>query len=105
MLSFAVTKLPPRLLPGRDSQFRGVFAPCFNTFAICNVGAAFWPILHVPGFLNDVADGLSRSEDPSSLGFAEAEKVAPPWREFLVVPFKPQVALLEAELAPFLPAL
>ena len=53
---------------------------------------------HVPGFLNDAADGLRHSEDPASLGFADSEKVAPPWREFLA-PFMPQVAPLEANLA------
>ena len=62
-------------------------------------------IEHVPGFLNVVADSLSRSQDPFlDLGFCEADRVYPPWREFLV-PLKPQVSPLEAEVSQYVPAL
>ena len=58
-------------------------------------------IEHVPGFLNDIADSLSR-EGP--LGFCDEDRMCPPWREFLV-PLKPQVSPLEAELSQHVPAL
>ena len=61
-------------------------------------------IEHVPGFLNDVADSLSRSGDPKALGFDESQRVSPPWRE-LVVPFRPQSASLEADFSSSVPAL
>ena len=61
-------------------------------------------IEHVPGFLNDIADSLSRSVDPSSLGFSDEERLCPPWREFLVH-FKPRSAPLEVYLRSSVPAL
>ena len=61
-------------------------------------------IEHVPGFLNDVADFLSRSQEPLDLGFSEADRVCPSWQEFLV-PFRPQVSPLEAEVSQYVPAL
>ena len=56
---------------------------------------------HVPGFLNDTADSLSRDGDPVDLGFCDAERVCP---DFLV-PFRPQVSPLEAEISQHVPAL
>ena len=61
-------------------------------------------IEHVLGFLNDIADSLSRSGDPRLVGFDDAHRVSPPWRE-LLVPLRPQSAPLEAEFAAFVPAL
>ena len=61
-------------------------------------------IEHVPGFLNDIADSLSRDGDPLDLGFCDENRICPPWREFLV-PLKPQVSPLEAELSQHVPAL
>ena len=37
---------------------------------------------HVPGVVNDVADALSRSKDPSSLGFTPQEEVLIDWPVF-----------------------
>ena len=64
----------------------------------------FAHIEHVPGFLYDVAHGLSRSEDPVSLGSSEADRVAPPWTDFCML-FKLHVAPFEVGLMPFIPAL
>ena len=61
-------------------------------------------IEHVPGFLNEVADSLSRSGDPAALGFVDSERISPPWRE-LLVRFRPQSAPLEADLSGSVPAL
>ena len=61
-------------------------------------------IEHVPGFLNDVADSLSREGDPSQLGACAEDRVCPPWRE-LLSPLQPQVSPLEADLAQHVPAL
>ena len=61
-------------------------------------------IKHVPGFLNDVADSLSRDGDPQDLGFCDADRICPPWREFLM-PLKPQCSPVEAELSQHVPAL
>ena len=33
---------------------------------------------HVPGFLNDIADSLSRDGDPVDLGFCDDDRVCPP---------------------------
>ena len=35
-------------------------------------------IEHVPGFLNDVADSLSRDGDPLDLGFCDEDRICPP---------------------------
>ena len=48
-------------------------------------------IEHVPGFLNVLADCLSRSQDALALGLSEADRVYPPWREFFY-PVRPQVS-------------
>ena len=61
-------------------------------------------IEHVPGFLNDVADSLSRDGDPQALGFCDEERVCPPWRE-LLVPLKPQCAPVDTDLSQYVPAL
>ena len=37
---------------------------------------------HVPGFRNDLADGLSRGYDPSLLGFQPSERCDVPWAAF-----------------------
>ena len=61
-------------------------------------------IEHVPGFLNVLADCLSRSQDALALGFREADRVYPPWREFFC-PVTPQVSPLEADVSEYVPAL
>ena len=58
---------------------------------------------HVPGVLSGIADVLSHSADPPSLGFWDDERVCPPWREFLV-PFRPQSAPLEVDMRSAVPA-
>ena len=55
-------------------------------------------IEHVPGFLNDIADALSRSVDPSSLGLSDEERL-------FLVHFKPRSAPLEVYLRSSVPAL
>ena len=40
----------------------------------------------VPGFLNDVADALSRAVPPATLGFQPAEVFSVPWTSFPEVP-------------------
>ena len=61
-------------------------------------------IEHVPGFLNVLADSLSRSQGALDLGLSEADRVYPPWREFLH-PVSPQVSPLEADVSKYIPAL
>ena len=61
-------------------------------------------IEHVPGFLNVLADCLSRSQGALALGLSEADRVYPPWREFLY-PVRPQVSPLEADVSKYVPAL
>ena len=39
--------------------------------------------MHVPGVVNDVADGLSQSSDPSLLGFEANPEVHVPWLRLL----------------------
>jgi hypothetical protein len=40
-------------------------------------------VMHVPGVVNDVADGLSRSFDPNLLGFQADQEVHVPWLRLL----------------------
>ena len=40
-------------------------------------------VMHVPGVVNDLADGLSRSSDPLLLGFAANQEVHVPWLRLL----------------------
>ena len=56
----------------------------------------------VPGFLNDVADALSRAVLPATLGFQPTEVLSVPWTSFPEVPhltYFPQSSLMEGYVA------
>jgi hypothetical protein len=61
-------------------------------------------IEHVPGFQNDLADGLSRRASPASLGFAPRDSLSPDWRALAVGP-EVRSAPAELDLSRFVKAL
>ena len=61
-------------------------------------------IEHVPGFLNDLADGLSRSKAPAALNFRPDDRVSPPWQALAQGPLV-QSAPAELDLSRFVKAL
>ena len=55
---------------------------------------------HVPGITNDVADSLSRSSDPLSLGFEASEEFSVAWNSFSASP-KLSLSLLKLSSVAF----
>ena len=56
----------------------------------------------VPGFLNDIADALSRGVPPSALGFQDSEVLTVPWTSFSSSPaleFFPSADLMSQYVA------
>ena len=56
----------------------------------------------VPGFLNDIADALSRAVPPATLGFQPTEVLSVPWTSFPEVPhltYFPMSSLMEGYVA------